>query len=169
MKRHETSNWNVRRMGVTVCITLAWMALPLVAADGWFNSHSLRTGPGTLKDFLGIRLEGPTRVGHYFRPVCATARSSQSDAQKGPVLVPNSGTHKWTSNYDPTANAGSGAVQVALDGEKVTLPLPAGHKAQGAQFDRFGVLSQHPGGGLVKAYFDNLRYTTVTSASPGSP
>ena len=48
---------------------------------------------------------------------------------------------------------------LALDGEKVTLPLPRGHKAQGAQFDRFGVVTQHPGGGLVKVYFDDLQYT----------
>ncbi len=138
-------------------------------AVGWFNSRSLQAEPRALKDFLGIRVEGPTRVGHYFRPVCVTAGGSQLDPKKGPVLVPNSGPHKWTLNYDPAANTGAGSVQVTLDNEQVSLPLPPGHKAQGAHFDRFGVLTQHPGGGLVKVYFDDLRYTTVTSASRGSP
>src|SRR5439155_23697359 len=32
---------------------------------GWFNSHS-PPGPKSLKNFIGVRVEGPTRVGHYF-------------------------------------------------------------------------------------------------------
>lgn len=32
-------------------------------------------------------------------------------------------------------------------------------KAEGAQFDRFGLFSTYPGGQLVRVYLDDLKYT----------
>ena len=48
--------------------------------------------------------------------------------------------HKWSLKYDPAGNNGTGAVTVTLGGETAVCHLDAGHKADGAAFDRFGLL-----------------------------
>src|SRR5262245_9023041 len=48
--------------------------------------------------------------------------------------------HDWTLRYDPAANKGNGAVTVTLGGETAVCHLDPGHKADGATFDRFGLL-----------------------------
>ena len=137
------------------------VAFALGAADsdiclGWFQSAD-RNGPATrITNFLGISLGGPSRVGHYLRPVYSTATGTHGDAKKGPVLVPDLKPHRWSISYDPTGN---GTLRVTLDEESFTLNLPAGHRAQGARFDRFGVCTVRAGGQRLKVYFDDLKYT----------
>jgi hypothetical protein len=46
-----------------------------------------------------------------------------------------------------------------LDGEKVTFELPSEHKAMGAHFNRFGLISTHIDGNVQHIYFDDLTYT----------
>jgi hypothetical protein len=46
--------------------------------------------------------------------------------------------HAWSLRYDPT---GDGSVEATLDGEKITFQLEPGHKADGAKFDRFGIIT----------------------------
>jgi hypothetical protein len=131
---------------------LGWFAAPEADADA------------RLRNFLGIYLEGPSRVGHYFRPVSATAGGGRGDARQGPVLVPDGKPHAWTLDYDPAGNGGTGTVRVTLDQEAVVLKLSAGHRAAGARLDRFGLLTSPVGGGQVKVYFDDLRYTAGRKA-----
>src|SRR5947199_117740 len=60
--------------------------------------------------------------------------------------------HTWSLKYDPAGNNGGGAVTVTLGGETAVCHLAAGHKADGATFDRFGllpVLKSAAGGGEV--------------------
>jgi RNA polymerase sigma factor (sigma-70 family) len=125
---------------------------------GWFSSAARDRPPTEAGHFLGIHLGGPTRVGHYFRPACSTARGTRSEPNQGPVLLPEK-AYEWTLIYDPTASDGQGAMQLTLGSESVTLTLRKGRKAEGACFDRFGLFTSAPGGSLVKVYFDDLAYT----------
>jgi hypothetical protein len=126
---------------------------------GWFQSDSKDDPPERFRNFLGISLEGPSRIGHYFRPIYATAKGATGDPRKGPVLVPDGKPHAWSLAYDPNGNGGRGTIRVSLDAASVTLNLAAGHKGQGARFDRFGLLTVRAGGSQVKVYFDDLTYT----------
>jgi hypothetical protein len=125
---------------------------------GWFYSAATHRPPTEAENFLGIHLGGPTRVGHYFRPVYMTAEGARGEPNRGPVLIPER-VYEWTLTYDPAANGGQGAIQVALGCESMTFPLRAGHRADGARFDRFGLFTSSPDGSLVKIYFDDLVYT----------
>jgi len=51
------------------------------------------------------------------------------------------GTHRWTLAYDPNANQGRGTVTATLDGVTAECQLTDGHKADGATFNRFGLLN----------------------------
>lgn len=60
--------------------------------------------------------------------------------------------HDWTLKYDPAGNKGAGTVTVTLGGETAVFNLDAGHKADGAAFNRFGllpVLKSADGGGEI--------------------
>ena len=61
--------------------------------------------------------------------------------------------------YDPAANQGSGAITMTLDKGIATLNLRDKFRAEGAQLDRFGLLSPGRGGSKVKIWFDDLEYT----------
>jgi hypothetical protein len=49
--------------------------------------------------------------------------------------------HTWSLEYDPAGNQGGGAVTVKLDGETAVCHLDPGHQADGAVFNRFGLLN----------------------------
>ncbi|HKB02911.1 MAG TPA: hypothetical protein VKD90_11870 [Gemmataceae bacterium] len=60
--------------------------------------------------------------------------------------------HEWTLKYDPTGNKGGGSITVTLGEETAVCHLDAGHQADGATFNRFGllpVLKSADGGGEV--------------------
>lgn len=125
---------------------------------GWFNSANKDKPPVEAGHFVGVHVGGPTRVGHYFHPAFAAAKGTKGLAATGPVLVPGK-VHQWTLVYDPAAGGGKGAIQVTLDKESVTLTLKQGIKAQGANFDRFGLFTSTIGGQMVKIFLDDLKYT----------
>jgi hypothetical protein len=50
-------------------------------------------------------------------------------------------------------------MKVTLGSESATLGLKAGVKAQGALLDRFGIVSGGTGGGEVKFFLDDLKYS----------
>jgi len=124
---------------------------------GWFNSAAKDAAKRDFRNFIGVLVAGPTRVGHYFRPSLATAKGSKAAPEKGPLLRPDGKPHEWTFVYDP----GRGAITVALDQETVTLNLRDKLRTEGAQFDRFGLLSPGIGGSKVKIWLDDLQYTAV--------
>lgn len=123
---------------------------------GWFSSKLKDESPPEKGHFLGVHVGGPTRIGHYFQPAFATAKGTRGHADKGPVLTPGK-VYDWSLLYDPS---GLGSIRVTLGKESVTLALKQGIKAQGAEFDRFGLCTSTIGGQLVKIYLDDLRYTT---------
>lgn len=48
--------------------------------------------------------------------------------------------HRWSLTYDPNAANGRGAITATIDSETAVCELSPGHQADGASFDRFGVL-----------------------------
>src|SRR6185437_5487966 len=129
------------------------LAFPVGSPDsgmylGWFNSKTVDQKDG-LKDFLGVRIEGPTRIGHYFAPMLATDDGSGAKVSKAPVLSPENKPHEWSIEYDPKAHDGHGTIVVHLDDESATLNLDP-KKSRTAQFDRFGIFTPRVGGSQVK-------------------
>ncbi|CAN5274090.1 hypothetical protein BH10PLA2_BH10PLA2_07370 [soil metagenome] len=49
--------------------------------------------------------------------------------------------HRWSLRYDPAANGGTGSITATIDSETAICHLTPGHKADGAKFDRFGLLN----------------------------
>jgi hypothetical protein len=145
---------------------------------GWFNSAEKVYSPPQAGNFVGIKIGGPTRVGHYFVPAYATTQTTkpaQGSLQHspnisvergvGPVLTPQK-VFEWKLVYDPDAAGGKGAIEATLGTETVTLPLKDGDKAKGATFDRFGLFTTHRGGSYIKLYLDDLSYTASGAARP---
>jgi hypothetical protein len=125
---------------------------------GWFNASARDEPP---QNFLGVIVEGPSRVGHYFRLRYGTAGGGAGDSQAGPVIRPDGEPHEWTLLYDPSANGGNGRIRATLDGAPVSLDLEPEHRAQGAAFDRFGLFTMRRGGHHMTIYFDDLTYTAA--------
>jgi hypothetical protein len=132
---------------------------------GWFSSASKGRKSGDARDFVGVHVGGPTRVGHYFIPVFATAKGARGKVEKGPVIVPGK-VYDWSLVYDPAGHGGDGEIAVTLGDESVSLALKPGQKRQGANLDRFGLFTATAGGQMVKIYLDDLKYT---AASPSRP
>ena len=60
--------------------------------------------------------------------------------------------HHWSLRYDPRGNNGGGTITATIDNETSICHLDEGHKADGATFNRFGlinVMKQYDGGGEV--------------------
>lgn len=49
--------------------------------------------------------------------------------------------YAWSLKYDPNGNGGSGVVTATLDGETSTYEVSPQHKADGAEFNHFGVVN----------------------------
>ncbi|MDZ4286674.1 MAG: hypothetical protein U0984_01880 [Prosthecobacter sp.] len=126
---------------------------------GWFSSAA-RDGKedADARNFVGIHVGGPTRIGHYFIPQYATTQGTKGKVDKGPILTPGK-LFDWSLVYDPAANGGNGELHVTLGSESATLPLKPGQKKQGANLDRFGLFTSTAGGQMVKIYLDDLNYT----------
>lgn len=119
---------------------------------------------GFPENFLGVAIEGPSREGFLFYPVCSTneeGTSTNGAAATGPNapphLMPDSKPHTWSLDYSPAANT----ITVTLDGQRTVLNVPAEHRTQGAQFDRFGIVTTHIDGNGQEVYLDDLSYTSA--------
>ena len=96
---------------------------------GWFRTRDdAANSPNHVGDFLGIKIGGPTRVGHYFLPVWTVTENVRGKLEQGPVMRPGK-VAEWSIVYDPQANGGHSAITTTLDGESVTLNLKPGQKA----------------------------------------
>jgi hypothetical protein len=132
-------------------------------ALGFFSSANRDKSP-TATNFLGILVGGPTRAGHMFSPAIATSKPGKPKSASGPTLVPGQ-AYDWSLVYDPAANGGNGSIQVTLGNEKVKLDLKSGQKAEGATFDRFGLVTVPPGGNQIRLFVDDLKYTAGRAGS----
>ena len=138
---------------LTASGTLACGAGPVHALVGFFNGGTVnewRT-PNT----IAIRIQG--RGDRFFAYVeYATARwraggddprpfARVRDPQTGKVeprgFAAQGAVHRWSLAYDPRAAGGRGAITATIDGETSVCELAPGHKADGATFDHFGVLT----------------------------
>ena len=48
-------------------------------------------------------IEGPSRIGHYFRPGYWTSTGAGGAAESGPIIRPDGQPHDWSIEYDPEA------------------------------------------------------------------
>ncbi|HSQ55706.1 MAG TPA: hypothetical protein VLM40_08165 [Gemmata sp.] len=132
---------------------------------GWFNAKSLLEGEKGKyhpANRLAIMIEGPSRVGHYFRPDYATAHGERVIKAQGPRIEPGEKVHSWMLKYDPKAADGIGRITFRLDDEEQTLDLKPEHRRAGATFDHFGIFVREIGdGNYVEAYLADLKFTTT--------
>ena len=133
---------------------------------GFYHStHSVAVNPsqkhGTPQDFLGAAIEGPSSQGFYFYPVYRTHGdgTSRGMGSNPPRIYPDGTSHPWTLEYDPAGADGAGQLTVTLDGHAVRMALGSGHKATGAEFNRFGLVTPWIDGNGQHVYLDDLRYT----------
>ncbi|WP_428938194.1 hypothetical protein [Fontivita pretiosa] len=131
---------------------------------GFFDSQSKRskTTPHHVepdRNVLAILIEGPSRVGHYFRPACYNRDAKGEITAEGPLIRPDGQVHQWSMDYSPTAADGRGRITVRFDDHVQTYDLAPGIRQAGATFDRFGIFNIHSGGHFVQVWFDDLSYT----------
>jgi hypothetical protein len=116
---------------------------------------------------LAVLIEGPSRVGHYFRPAYAMgdgqgqiAGETSAAGRAWPVVYPDGRPHEFRVHYRPQAAGGRGAIEVALDGVADSLEMRPLERERGATFDRFGIFNLQAGGHAVEIYLDDLSFTT---------
>jgi hypothetical protein len=111
--------------------------------------------------FLGVAIEGPSSEGFYLYPLYGVRGDGRGVAvvRNSPRILPDSASHDWTLEYDPSAAGGNGRITVTLDGRSVALDMSAEHRASGARFDRFGLVTTWIDGNGQHVYFDDLTYT----------
>ena len=134
------------------------VAMTAAAADsgvliGWFNEATFRGAPPM--NFLGVFVEGPSRIGHYFRPVFNSSDDIKAIISDGPVIHADSLPHTWTLDYSPETSR----IEVTLDGVEIALDVPPEARKGNAAFNRFGMLTWLRGGHFVKVYLDDLAFT----------
>jgi hypothetical protein len=132
---------------------------------GFFHARdSMEVNPsqesGIPRCFLGAAIEGPSREGFHFYPLYRVRGQGQGNA-KGPALpriLPDGTAHAWSLAYVPAAD-GKGRMTITFDKEAFHLDLGAEHRATGARFDRFGIITTWIDGNGQRIYFDDVNYT----------
>jgi hypothetical protein len=118
---------------------------------GFFNASTVnewRT-PNT----IALRLQGRGDVFYAYVEYTTGKWRAGGDSPGGFATVKDAKTGKttlrgfkpgaalaWSIKYDPTGNKGAGSITVTLGDEKAVCDLDDGHKADGATFNRFGIL-----------------------------
>lgn len=124
---------------------------PVHLLVGFFSSDTVnewRT-PNT----ISLRIQGRGDVFFAYVEYCTSKWRAGGDSPGGFATLKDAKTGRttlrgfkvgavlaWAIKYDPTGNKGSGAVTVTLGEETAVCHLDAGHKADGATFNRFGLL-----------------------------
>jgi hypothetical protein len=121
------------------------------ALIAFFNARTLNEWRGA--NTVALRLLGRGDVFYAYVEYCTGKWRAGGDSPGGFATEkdPTTGRprlrgfktgvpHKWSLKYDPAGNGGTGSVTVTLGGETALCNLTAGHKADGAAFDRFGLL-----------------------------
>lgn len=69
-------------------------------------------------------------------------REDPQTGRKELIGFPSGGkAHHWDMRYDPAGNNGAGVITATIDGQTSVCHLDPGHKADGAVFNRFGILN----------------------------
>jgi hypothetical protein len=130
---------------------------------GWFNSNSKTNKfssdhQESQRNFLAILIEGPSRIGHYFRPAYRTATGKGVIEPAGPIIRPEGQVHRWLLHYSPQSE-GHGLMRVQLDQEVQTFTVRPEHRKAGASFDRFGLFNLQVGGHFIDLAVRDVTYT----------
>ncbi len=75
---------------------------------------------------------------------------------KTPMIPADGKPHAWSLEYDPAGAGGDGLMAFTMDGQVHRAPLEKGHRAEGAVFDRFGILNVQNSGGSLTLWIDDL-------------
>jgi WD40 repeat protein len=138
---------------LTASGTLACTGRPFHVLVTFFHSGTInewRT-PNT----IALRLSGRGDVFYAWLEYCTSRWRAGGDHPRGFPTSPDPKTgrpqlkgfaaagavHKWSLRYDPQGNGGKGVVTATIDGETAICHLDDGHKADGATFNRFGLLN----------------------------
>lgn len=120
---------------------------------GFFNSTSAREW--RTANSLALRING--RGDHYFAYLeyCTSKWRAGADSPRPFPFTEDKETgrralvgfpsglkvYRWQMHYDPAGNKGGGVITATIDGKTSVCHLDAGHKSDGATFDRFGILN----------------------------
>jgi hypothetical protein len=132
--------------------TFACGPRPFHVLLGFFNADSIKEW--RTPNSIALRLNGRGDV-FYAYVEYATSRwraggdsprgfPTREDPQTGRreiIGFPSQAVHRWSLKYDPAGNSGQGAVTATIDGQTALCHLDTGHKADGAAFNRFGILT----------------------------
>lgn len=99
-----------------------------------------------------------------------TAKDPQS-GKPGLVGFPSGGkVHRWELRYDPAANGGAGSVTATINGQTAVCDLDPGHKADGATFNRFGLLNvMKSADGGTEVFLDDVTVNGQTETFDTDP
>jgi hypothetical protein len=133
---------------------------------GFFHSqHSMAVSPspstGFPKNLVGVAIEGPSREGFFFYPVCHTANGNIHYASGSdlPRIMPNGESAEWKFQYEPLSNDAGSRITVQLGDSKTALELTPAELNRATDFDRFGIVTTWIDGNSQHVYFDDLTYT----------
>jgi WD40 repeat protein len=137
---------------LTASGTLLCTGQPFHVLVGFFNADTVnewRT-PNT----IALRLSGRGDVFYAWLEYCTSRWRAGGDSPRAFPTAPDPETGrpqfkgfpintalKWSLRYDPKANDGAGAVTATIGGETAVCHLDGGHKADGATFNRFGLMT----------------------------
>jgi hypothetical protein len=107
---------------------------------------------------LGVTVADLSAVGYYFTPH-VTSSDGESVRKPCEVFLPDRRRRRFTFDYDPKGNGGTGRVTVTLDGRSHALDLSPQQRRSGAVFNRFGLANVRSGGNSVEFYLDDVAYT----------
>lgn len=124
------------------------------ALIGWFDDERAVGSPP--RGFVGVLLEGPSRIGHYLRPIMSSLDGRNLLPDEGPIIRPDGISHAWSFRYDPVSAGQPGSLKLTLDSEEVSLAVPGSITGVPWRMDRFGVLSWGQGGHYVEFFIDDL-------------
>jgi hypothetical protein len=137
---------------LTASGTLALDGRPTHALIGFFNSGTLnewRT-PNT----IALRISGRGGVFYAWVEYATSRWRAGGDEPRGFPKRRDPGTgrdeligfaargavHRWSLRYDPAGNGGGRSMTATIDDQTAVCHLIEGHKADGATFNRFGIL-----------------------------
>ncbi len=119
---------------------------------GFFNADTLNEW--RTPNSLVLRLYGRGDVFYAYVEYCTSRWRAGGDNPGGFATItdPDTGRaelrgfatgvpHRWALEYDPGGAGGDGAITVTIDGETAVCVLDPGHKADGAVFNRCGLLN----------------------------
>lgn len=138
---------------LTASGTLACTGRPFHVLVGFFNAGTInewRT-PNT----IALRLSGRGDVFYAWLEYATSRWRAGGDDPRGFATVPDAqsgrmrlkgfpvdgAVHQWTLRYDPNGNGGSGVITATIGDETAICNIAEGHRADGAKFDHFGLLT----------------------------